>query len=97
VWGTESEDLNATLLDWRAGAGPSEHVNHERDVLVVVLAGSTIVRTENQEREVAAGETTIISKGWRRKITAGRRGVRYLSVHRRRPPLQIVRARERAS
>jgi quercetin dioxygenase-like cupin family protein/iron-sulfur cluster repair protein YtfE (RIC family) len=97
VWGTESEELNATLLDWRAGEGPAEHVNDERDVLVVVLAGSAIVRTENQERELAAGEATIISKGRRRKITAGRHGVRYLSVHRRRPPLQIARAPERAS
>jgi hypothetical protein len=31
----------------------------------------------------------IIEKGRRRRITAGRDGVRYLSVHRRRPPLQI--------
>jgi quercetin dioxygenase-like cupin family protein len=91
VWGTESEELNATLLSWRAGEGPVEHVNNERDVLVVVLAGSAIVRTEEDERELAVGETTIIAKGRRRKISAGREGVRYLSVHRRRPPLQIAR------
>jgi len=35
VWGTASEDLNATLLSWQAGGGPPEHVNEERDVLVV--------------------------------------------------------------
>jgi quercetin dioxygenase-like cupin family protein len=97
VWGAESEDLNATLLDWRAGEGPSEHVNDERDVLVVVLEGSAIVRTEDEERELAAGETTIIAKGRRRKISAGRHGVRYLSVHRRRPPLQVARAPRRES
>lgn len=91
VWGTESEELNATLLDWRAGEGPAEHVNDERDVLVVVLAGSAIVSTEDEERELTTGETTIIAKGRRRKISAGRHGVRYLSVHRRRPPLQIAR------
>jgi quercetin dioxygenase-like cupin family protein len=92
VWGTESEELNATLLYWRAGEGPTEHVNDERDVLVVVLAGSAIVSTGEDERELAVGETTIIAKGRRRKISAGRDGVRYLSVHRRRPPLQIARA-----
>jgi len=97
VWGTESEDLNATLLDWRAGEGPSEHVNDERDVLVVVLEGSATVKTEDEERELAAGETTIIAKGRRRKISAGRHGVRYLSVHRRRPPLQVARAPRRES
>jgi hypothetical protein len=37
----------------------------------------------------------IIAKGRRRKISAGRHGVRYLSVHRRRPPLQIARASSR--
>ena len=95
VWGTESEELNATLLEWRAGEGPAEHVNDERDVLVVVLAGSAIVRTEDDESELTAGETTIIAKGRRRKINAGRHGVRYLSVHRRRPPLQIARAANR--
>ena len=97
VWGTASEELNATLLHWRAGEGPAEHVNDERDVLVVVLTGSAIVKTEEDERELTAGETTIIAKGQRRKIRAGRVGVRYLSVHRRRPPLQIARAPGRDS
>ena len=32
-----SEELNATPLSWKAGTGPPEHVNQERDVLVVVL------------------------------------------------------------
>jgi mannose-6-phosphate isomerase-like protein (cupin superfamily) len=89
IWGTASEDLNATLLTWRAGEGPPEHVNDERDVLVVVLAGSATVSTDADECELAAGETMIIEKGRRRRITAGRDGVRYLSVHRRRLPLQI--------
>jgi hypothetical protein len=30
AWGAESADLNATLLEWEAGAGPPEHVNDER-------------------------------------------------------------------
>jgi quercetin dioxygenase-like cupin family protein len=93
VWGAESEELNATLLYWRAGEGPPEHVNVERDVLVVVVAGSVIVSTDEDEHELAAGEATIIAKGRRRKISAGPEGVRYLSVHRRRPPLQIARVR----
>jgi mannose-6-phosphate isomerase-like protein (cupin superfamily) len=95
IWGTESADLNATLLYWRSGEGPPEHVNDERDVLVVVLAGSARLNTDEGERELAVGETTIIEKGRRRTISAGRDGVRYLSVHRRRPPLQIARALRR--
>jgi quercetin dioxygenase-like cupin family protein len=97
IWGVESEELNATLLSWRAGAGPPEHVNGERDVLVVVLAGSATLSTDEDERELAVGEVTIIAKGQRRKISAGRNGVRYLSVHRRRAPLLISPAPKRDS
>lgn len=90
VWGTASDDLNATLLSWAAGGGPPEHVNEERDVLVVVLAGSaTVVTVDGDERQLDRGEAMIIAKGRTRRITAGPDGVRYLSVHRRRPPLQI--------
>jgi mannose-6-phosphate isomerase-like protein (cupin superfamily) len=91
IWGTASEDLNATLLAWGPGEGPPDHVNRERDVLVVVLAGSVTVNTDEGARELTVGETTIIAKGLGRKITSGSGGARYLSVHLRRPSLQIAR------
>jgi quercetin dioxygenase-like cupin family protein len=89
VWGAASEDLNATLLSWSAGGGPPEHVNGERDVLVFVADGSATVTVDGDERQLAAGEALIVEKGRRRRIAAGPGGVRYLSVHLRRPPLQI--------
>lgn len=89
VWGAESDDLNATVLVWDAGDGPPEHVNDERDVLLVVLDGSLELRVDEDDRELIEGEAVIVGKGRRRRITAGSHGVRYLSVHRRRPPLQI--------
>jgi mannose-6-phosphate isomerase-like protein (cupin superfamily) len=95
VWGDASEDLNATLLEWRAGVGPPEHVNRERDVLVFVVDGSAKLAIDGEERELVPGEGVIVPKGKRRGITAGRGGVRYLSVHTRRPPLQIRPAGER--
>ena len=58
-------------------------------MLVVVLDGSAILSIDGEERELDRGETAIVAKGRRRKITAGRDGVRYLSIHHRRPPLQI--------
>ena len=87
-----SDDLNVTPLTWKAGSGPPEHVNDERDVLVVVLGGSASLYIDGEERELAGGEAAIVAKGQRRKITAGPDGVRYLSIHRRRPPLQISRS-----
>jgi quercetin dioxygenase-like cupin family protein/hemerythrin len=89
LWGAESEDLNATLLAWEPGSGPPEHVNAERDVLVAVLEGSATVTLDGEERRLDPGAAIIIEKGLARRITAGPDGVCYLSVHRRRPPLQI--------
>jgi mannose-6-phosphate isomerase-like protein (cupin superfamily) len=89
VWGASSEDLNATLLAWSAGGGPPAHVNGERDVLIFVADGSATVTVDGEERELVAGEALIVGKGRRRRITAGAGGVRYLSVHLRRPPLEI--------
>ncbi len=92
VWGRESEDLNATLLAWGPGGGTAEHVNGERDVLIYVVDGSATVGLDDEERELQAGDALIVPKGRRRRITARRGGVRYLSVHLRRTPLQIRRA-----
>jgi quercetin dioxygenase-like cupin family protein len=89
VWGAESEDLNATLLVWSASGGPPEHVNDERDVLLFVVDGTVSISIDGAEQELGAGEALIVAKGRRRRITAGREGARYLSVHLRRPPLQV--------
>ncbi|HEX4745564.1 MAG TPA: hemerythrin domain-containing protein [Gaiellaceae bacterium] len=91
LWGTETEDLNATLLAWPPGAGPPGHVNAERDVLLVVLAGSLTLTVDREALVVDAGKVVAIPKGSTRAISAGADGVRYLSVHTRRPPLQIAR------
>jgi mannose-6-phosphate isomerase-like protein (cupin superfamily) len=97
VWGLESEDLNATLLEWAAGQGTPSHVNKERDVLVVVLAGSAELTIGARTETLGDGEALIIPKGERRRITAGCGGARYVSAHRRRPPLQIASADRRSS
>jgi quercetin dioxygenase-like cupin family protein len=90
VWGAETEDLNATLLAWPAGGGTAEHVNGERDVILVVLSGSATVAIDGEPHEVHAGQALILEKGCSRRISAGQAGVRYLSVHRRRAPLRIA-------
>jgi len=90
VWGTATEDLNATILEWRPGAGPQgEHVNTERDVVVVVVSGSLELELDGEARTLAAGEVAVVEKGRRRRLTAGPDGVRYVTVHRKRPGLRI--------
>lgn len=90
LWGMASDDLNATLLAWGAGQAAAEHVNAELDVLVVVLAGSATVTIDGAPHELAAPAALLVPRGTRRAIRAGAGGVRYLSVHRRRGPLQIA-------
>jgi quercetin dioxygenase-like cupin family protein len=91
TWGAESDDLNATILEWPPGQGPPEHVNETRDVLVVCLDGEGTLSVDRTERPLRAGVAEIVPKGTRRSISAGSRGIRYLTAHRRRGGLQISR------
>jgi quercetin dioxygenase-like cupin family protein len=65
-------------------------VNAERDVLLVVVAGSATVTLGQERHLVRAGSAIVLEKGLPRSIAAGAEGVRYLSVHRRRALLQIA-------
>ena len=89
AWGMASDDLNATLLVWPAGHELEEHVNSERDVLLVVLAGDVAAVVDGREQALTAGNAFLIEKGRSRAFRAGADGVRYLSVHIRRSGLQI--------
>ena len=90
IWGAASEDLNATILVWPPDGGPAEHVNDARDVLYVVLEGSAGLRIDGEEHELQAGAALIVEKGRARALRAGADGVRYLTAHVRREPLQIA-------
>jgi quercetin dioxygenase-like cupin family protein len=86
-WGMESDELNATLLAWPAGAGIAEHRNPDREVLVIVLEGSVAVKLDGVDQELFEDELVLLPRGSARSFTAGPGGVRYLSIHRRRGPL----------
>ncbi len=89
LWGTATDDLNATLLAWPSDHAVAEHVNDERDVLLVVLDGAAVVTVDGKRHSVEAGQALLVEKGASRAIRAGADGVRYLSVHHRRGPLQL--------
>jgi quercetin dioxygenase-like cupin family protein len=72
-----------------AGGGVGEHVNEELDVIFVGVAGSGVVRVEGDEHPLSAGTLVIVPKGVRRSTHASSDGFAYLTVHRRRGPLQI--------
>jgi quercetin dioxygenase-like cupin family protein len=95
LWGMASTDLNATLLAWPAGHEVAEHLNGELDVLVIVLDGRGSAIIDGETHDLTAGSALLIPRGTRRCITADEPGLRYLSVHRRRGPLQIQTTPER--
>jgi quercetin dioxygenase-like cupin family protein len=86
-WGAESEDLDMTLLSWKAGEGIASHVNDEVDVLVVALDGEAEVAIDERSHGLAAGQAILIPKGCARSILAGAAGFSHLNVHRRRKRL----------
>jgi quercetin dioxygenase-like cupin family protein len=89
LWGMASADLNATLLSWPPGHEVPAHVNADLDVLVVVLTGRGVVMIDGSAQDLQAGSAILVPRGARRRIVAGDSGMRYLSIHRRRGPLQI--------
>jgi uncharacterized cupin superfamily protein len=89
VWGMASADLNATLLVWPGHHEVPEHTNSERDVLLVIIEGDGSAVVDGHAHALSAGHVLLVEQGASRRISAGARGIRYLSVHRRRGPLQI--------
>ena len=89
AWGTASEELNATLLVWRDGEGQPEHVNDERDVAIVALAGAGTLVVDGDEHALSEGMLAIVPRGATRSLVAGPDGLRCLSLHRRRGGLAI--------
>ncbi len=89
-WGLETEDLNATLLTWSRGEGIAAHVNHEVDVLIVVLAGEVTVTIDDVAYPLREGQSVAIPKGTNRSLATTSDRAAHLNVHRRRRRLMPV-------
>jgi uncharacterized cupin superfamily protein len=90
LWGMASSDLNATLLAWPPGHELVEDTNTELDVLLIVLEGGGVATVDAQEHALGPGSALLVQKGSSKAIRVGAGGLRYVSVHRRRGPLQIA-------
>jgi mannose-6-phosphate isomerase-like protein (cupin superfamily) len=95
LWGTESEDLNATVVSWPSGGGVDAHVNDLVDVVMVVLRGSGRVIVDSAEVGLEVGQVVLVPKSASREIRAGTGGVTYVNVHRRKPKLMPDMVRPR--
>jgi quercetin dioxygenase-like cupin family protein len=81
--------LDANLIRLPAGHRVDTHLEPDLDVIVVVVAGSGTIGTPEGSRSIAEGAIAWLPRASTRSITAGPAGLSYLTVHRRRPGLQI--------
>jgi quercetin dioxygenase-like cupin family protein len=59
-------------------------------VLLVVVEGSGELWLDGIRHELETSQAVLVEKGRRQRVIAGDAGIRYLSIHVRRPPLQIA-------
>lgn len=92
VWRLEAaaRDLDANVIALPAGDGIEPHDGPDLDVVVHILEGSGTLVTERDTVPVAAGDLIWLPRRSRRQWVAGDAGLRYLSVHHRKPTLQIT-------
>ncbi|WUS50610.1 cupin domain-containing protein [Streptomyces mirabilis] len=81
--------LDANLVHLPAGQGVPAHIEPELDVLLLVIAGDGTLGTPEGSEPLAQGRLVWLPRGSTRSITAHSEGLSYLTVHRRRPSLQI--------
>nr|WP_225845883.1 hypothetical protein [Streptomyces sp. HPF1205] len=81
--------LDANLVHLPAGERVGAHAEPDLDVLLLVVAGGGAVETPEGTERLADGALFWLPRGSTRAIAAGPEGLSYLTVHRRRPGMQI--------
>jgi quercetin dioxygenase-like cupin family protein len=81
--------LDANLIHLPAGQRVDTHTEPDLDVVLIVVAGDGTVGTPDGPQSLADGNLVWLPHGSTRDITAGTDGLSYLTVHRRRPGMQI--------
>ena len=82
-------DLDAQIVELAPQGTLQAHTGPDFDVLVHVLAGDGHVSTELDTVPLTPGAVLWLPRRSHRGFTAGAEGLRYLSVHRRRPGLSL--------
>lgn len=86
--------LDANVVHLPSGQRVDTHAEPDLDVLLLVVAGHGTLGTADGDERLAEGVLMWLPHGSRRRITAGPAGLSYLTVHRRRPGMQIRSRRE---
>ncbi|MEO6886376.1 MAG: DUF2249 domain-containing protein [Jatrophihabitantaceae bacterium] len=86
--------LDANVIRVEANGQIASHVGPDLDVLMLVVAGSGTIMTDAAPLAVTSGSLIWLPRRSRRAIGAGEQGLAYLTVHPRRPALQIGTVRQ---
>ncbi|MET8249548.1 hypothetical protein ABZV31_37420 [Streptomyces sp. NPDC005202] len=86
--------LDANLIRLPAGAAYRHPRQPDLDVLCLVVTGDGVMDTPEGALPLAEGVLLWLPHGSTRSITAGPEGLAYVTVHRRRPGMQIRRRSE---
>jgi quercetin dioxygenase-like cupin family protein len=91
VWklAESGRQLDANLVSLRAGQVIDTHTESALDVLVLVIAGNGTFATVSEPLPLTGGSLVWLPRGSTRALTAGPNGLSYLTVHQRRPGMQI--------
>ena len=81
--------LDANVIVLPAGDEIKAHTGPELDVLIVVLSGSGTLETAADPVTLTPGGIVWLPPRSRRRFVAGPDGLRYFSVHARKPGLSI--------
>lgn len=84
LWGTATEQLNATFLSWRDGHEIAAHVNNEVDVVMIVISGEGEVEVDGKTQTLKPGSLVVLPKGTERAVRARSTPFSYVNVHQRR-------------
>ncbi|MEV2211881.1 hypothetical protein AB0H86_10560 [Streptomyces sp. NPDC050997] len=87
--------LDANIVRIPSEQRVETHAEPDLDVLLVVVAGDGTLVTPDGPCPLVEGSLAWLPHGSTRGLVAGRRGMSYLTVHRRRPGMRIQSAGNR--
>jgi uncharacterized protein (DUF2249 family) len=95
LWKLEAQErhLDANLIRLQPRARIDRHLGPDLDVLVFVVAGGGKLLTARGAVPLACGDIVWLPRRSERSFQAGAEGLSYLTVHPRRPALQVSTAR----
>ena len=81
--------LDANVIVLPAGDEVKRHIGPALDVLLMVLDGSGMLELDGEELTLSKGALLWLPPHAERRVVAGDEGLRYFSVHQRKPGLGI--------